>query len=202
MQKFKHCIVDLLSWGLLGVLFICLPILLSRQWHEPQGIDWWNWLQGNLGYSVFAFLLVLFVFALLVFKLKNKLASDHQQEDQVQQLDSMTDMLISLAFGVGVIWTAIGMRNALVNGLGNIGEHMADGGNAFVVLERLVDGGILVALSTTIVGGVLGYMMRLSKSVLLGRKLHQFYSELDNRVFDTLAEDVSEIKRVLLRKGV
>jgi hypothetical protein len=42
-------------------------------------------------------------------------------------------------------------------------------------LERLVDGGILVALSTTIVGGVGGYLMRLVKAMLVGAALHEYY---------------------------
>jgi hypothetical protein len=43
------------------------------------------------------------------------------------------------------------------------------------VLQRLVEGGILTALTTTIVGGVGGYVMRVIKSSLLGTRLSKFY---------------------------
>ena len=39
------------------------------------------------------------------------------------------------------------------------------------MLERMIDGGILLALSTTIFGGVGGYMMRVYKAVTLGARL-------------------------------
>jgi hypothetical protein len=40
-----------------------------------------------------------------------------------------------------------------------------------------VDGGILTALTTTIVGGIGGYMMRVIKSSYLGTKLSRYYEE-------------------------
>ena len=45
------------------------------------------------------------------------------------------------------------------------------------MLQRLVDGGILLALSTTIVGGVGGYLMRVIKTVLVGAPLRRCYAE-------------------------
>jgi hypothetical protein len=39
----------------------------------------------------------------------------------------------------------------------------------------MVDGGILLALSTTIVGGIGGYLMRAIKSISLGRQLNAVY---------------------------
>ncbi|MGI9260818.1 MAG: hypothetical protein ACR2QR_02210, partial [Woeseiaceae bacterium] len=46
---------------------------------------------------------------------------------------------------------------------------------AFAMLQRLVDGGILLALSTTIFGGVGGYVMRVFKSMTLGAELQRQY---------------------------
>ena len=43
------------------------------------------------------------------------------------------------------------------------------------MLKRLVDGGILLALSTTIFGGIGGYLMRVYKSIALGSALQQRY---------------------------
>jgi len=60
------------------------------------------------------------------------------------------------------------------------------------VLQRLVDGGILTALTTTIVGGIGGYMMRVTKSSLLGTRLSRYYEEHEqhhaNRVEALLGE--------------
>jgi len=60
----------------------------------------------------------------------------------------------TLFFGVGVVWTAIGMRSALLSALGGLDQSAAAELGAFEILRRLVDGGILLALSTTIVGVV------------------------------------------------
>jgi len=95
-----------------------------------------------------------------------------------------------LFFGTGVIWTAIGMRSALIFALGDRDIALQQG--AFAMLERLVDGGILLALSTTIFGGVGGYIMRVYKTVTLGTRLQQQY--------DAAARaDTSEMRASLLR---
>jgi hypothetical protein len=60
------------------------------------------------------------------------------------------------------------------------------------MLERMIDGGILLALSTTIFGGVGGYVMRVYKTILLGTQLQQQY--------DTAARaDTSEMRASLDR---
>jgi hypothetical protein len=48
-----------------------------------------------------------------------------------------------------------------------------------MVLQRLVDGGILTALSTTILGGVGGYLMRVTKGLYLGARLNRYYEAQD-----------------------
>ena len=65
------------------------------------------------------------------------------------------------------------MRAALIAALGD--PSGMDGKGAFIVLQRLVDGGILLALSTTIVGGIGGYLMRVVKALAVGRYLGVFY---------------------------
>ena len=79
----------------------------------------------------------------------------------------------------GVIWTAVGMRSALQSALGDPDGALTD--TASNVLRKLVDGGILLALTTTIVGGVGGYLMRLGKTVLVGAGLQDFYEETNRR---------------------
>ncbi len=83
-------------------------------------------------------------------------------------------------FGVGVIWTAVGMESALVQALDGVGHGPeAAGLSASGLLERLVNGGLLLALSTTIFGGVFGYLFRLLKVVLLGRAWDKFILQED-----------------------
>ena len=92
----------------------------------------------------------------------------------VVKLDQLSDVWINLFVGIGVIWTAVGMRSALQAALGDPGDALSD--SAGSVLHKLVDGGILLALTTTIVGGVGGYLMRLVKTMVVGARLQTFYS--------------------------
>ena len=85
-----------------------------------------------------------------------------------------------------MIWTAIGMRGALLEGLGNLNAHSAAKLGAFSILQRLVDGGILLALSTTIVGAVGGYLLRLVKSLAVGTQVRAYYSRLANQQADAV----------------
>jgi len=150
------------------------------------------WLTRNLGMSVVPFGITL---ALYINNLQ-RLAwhVDHGSPlDEVAQFEHLTDVWTSLFFGIGVIWTAIGMRSALLFALGDPGAA-ADMG-AFVVLQRLVDGGILTALTTTILGGIGGYLMRVTKSFFLGARLSRYYEEQDQRQsarVERLLQDIRE----------
>lgn len=135
---------------------------------------WFGWIDHNLGLSVPVFIVVMLLFHLTLSELGARVA-DQDSPDRVAQLDHLADIWISLFFGTGVIWTAIGMRNALLFALGDPVSSVGDG--AMALLQRMVDGGILVALSTTIVGGVGGYLMRLVKTVQCGAGLRRFYAE-------------------------
>ena len=110
--------------------------------------------------------------------------------NEIIQLDHLTDIWTTLFFGTGVIWTAIGMRSALLFALGEPDATLQAG--AFAVLQRLVDGGILLALSTTIFGGIGGYLLRVYKSMAIGGMLQERY--------DTAARaDTSDMKASLRR---
>jgi hypothetical protein len=78
------------------------------------------------------------------------------------------------------------MRGALLEGLGNLNAHSAAKLGAFSILQRLVDGGILLALSTTIVGAVGGYLLRLVKSLAVGTQVRAYYSRLANQQADAV----------------
>lgn len=138
----------------------------------PDFAEWLTWIYDNLGSSlpVFAILLLAFVVSLR----RLRIYVDEQRSiNEIVQLDHLTDIWTTLFFGTGVIWTAIGMRGALLFALGDVDATIQQG--AFAVLKRMVDGGILLALSTTIFGGIGGYLMRVCKSILLGAALQEQY---------------------------
>lgn len=137
-----------------------------------------HWLESNLGHSVWLFAVVLTVY---VFNLRrlNEILQDKPDFKQVVELDQLSDVWTHLFVGIGVIWTAVGMRSALQAALGDPGEALVD--TAGSVLQKLVDGGILLALTTTIVGGVGGYLMRLAKTMIAGAALQDYYDALARR---------------------
>ena len=160
----------------------------------PDLGDWLAWTYTNLGTSipVFAILLLAFFFSLR--RLRSHLEND-RPIDEVVQLDHLTDIWTTLFFGTGVIWTAIGMRSALLFALGDPDATIQQG--AFAVLERMVDGGILLALSTTIFGGVGGYLMRVFKSISLGAALQKHYDRAARVDTSVMCESLQRIEQHL-----
>ncbi len=160
----------------------------------PDLGDWLAWTYTNLGTSipVFAILLLAFFFSLR--RLRSYLEND-RPIDEVVQLDHLTEIWTTLFFGTGVIWTAIGMRSALLFALGDPDATIQQG--AFAVLERMVDGGILLALSTTIFGGVGGYLMRVFKSISLGAALQKHYDRAARIDTSVMCESLQRIEQHL-----
>ena len=134
--------------------------------------SWLEWAYTNLGSSIPVFAVLLIAFFVTLGRLRKSL-DDDRAVNQIVQLDHLTEIWTTLFFGTGVIWTAIGMRSALIFALGDRETALSEG--AFAMLERMIDGGILLALSTTIFGGVGGYMMRVYKTVSLGADLQHRY---------------------------
>ena len=160
------------------------------QW--PQIDEWLRWTYVNLGSSIPAFSILLGLFVLHMRELNKHLKSGRSVED-ITRLDQLTETWMSRFFGVGVIWTAIGMRGALLFALGDPDETIQAG--AFAVLQRMVDGGILLALSTTIFGGIGGYLMRVIKTITLGNDLQRFYeahTREDSAITQQLLEQIDE----------
>jgi len=151
--------------------------------------EWLVWAYINLGSSIPVFAGLLLAYFITLGRLRSSLGTS-KPVNQIVQLDHLTDIWTTLFFGTGVIWTAIGMRSALIFALGD--RDMALQQGAFAMLERMVDGGILLALSTTIFGGVGGYLMRVYKTVTLGAALQQQY---DNAA----RADTSEMRQSLHR---
>ena len=151
--------------------------------------QWLLWAYTNLGSSIPVFAMLLLAFFVTLGRLRRFLDAA-MPVNQIVQLDNLADIWTTLFFGTGVIWTAIGMRSALIYALGD--RDMALQQGAFAMLERMVDGGILLALSTTIFGGVGGYLMRVYKTVTLGAILQQQYD-------DAARADTSEMRQSLER---
>jgi len=138
----------------------------------PNFGDWSEWATMNLGSSIPVFATLILAYFFTLGRLRN-LLDDNGSLDRIVQLDHLTDIWTTLFFGTGVIWTAIGMRSALIFALGD--PDSAVGQDASAILERMVEGGILLALSTTIFGGIGGYLMRVYKAVSLGTSLQRHY---------------------------
>ncbi len=161
--------------GLIGVYLLMVLDIVSVSVVDTPGLRAVSeWTRRNLGLSVLPFGITLGLYFHSLRALARRLA-DSAPANEVGQLEHLTDVWTSLFFGIGVIWTAIGMRSALLYALGE--PAVAAQSGAFAVLTRLVDGGILTALTTTIVGGIGGYLMRVLKSSYLGTKLSRYYEE-------------------------
>jgi len=161
-----------------------------------------EWCRRNLGLSVLPFGITLGLYIHSLRSLQKRLDDKHPL-DEISQLEHLNDVWTSLFFGIGVIWTAIGMRSALLYALGDPGVAAEAG--AYAVLQRLVDGGILTALTTTIAGGIGGYVMRVIKSSLLGTRLSRFYEEQEqhhaNRVEALLSDICDSIDCAMARNS-
>ncbi len=151
--------------------------------------DWVHWAYINLGSSMPVFAALLLAYFVTLGRLREALQHD-RAINQIVQLDHLTDIWTTLFFGTGVIWTAIGMRSALLFALGDRDAALQQG--AFAMLERMIDGGILLALSTTIFGGLGGYLMRVYKTLSLGSALQRRY--------DTAARADTSAMRASLRR--
>lgn len=165
--------------GLIGVYLLIVLDIISVSVVDTPGLQAVSeWTRRNLGLSVLPFGITLALYVHSLRTLARRL-DDNSPQNEVGQLEHLTDVWTSLFFGIGVIWTAIGMRSALLYAIGD--PAVAAQSGAFAILTRLVDGGILTALTTTIVGGIGGYLMRVTKSSYLGTKLSRYYEELEQR---------------------
>ncbi len=181
--------------GAAAILYILARTRLISFPGEQHVGDWMHWAYANLGSSIPVFAVLLIAFFETLRRLRMAL-ENAQPLNEIVQLDHLTDIWTTLFFGTGVIWTAIGMRSALLFALGDPSNGLQDG--AYIILRRMVDGGILVALSTTIFGGVGGYLMRVYKSVTVGSVLQHCYDKAaradTSRMRDTLERIEGHLK--------
>lgn len=160
----------------------------------PNIAPWLDWAFANLGMSIPVFAAILVAYVVGLRRLRARLDGE-RPINEIVQLDQLTDMWTTLFFGTGVIWTAIGMRSALLFALGDPDTTIQQG--AFAVLQKMVDGGILLALSTTIFGGVGGYLMRVYKSITMGTRLQQRYDKAARVDTSSMRESLERIEKRL-----
>ncbi len=153
-----------------------------------------RWVFNNLGWSLPVFALLLCLYVASLFKLRHQLAIGASVE-KIAQCDHLVDTWTSLFFGVGVIWTAIGMRSALVFALGDPEATLGLG--AYDILDRMVQGGILVALSTTIVGGIGGYLLRVIKTLTVEPEIKRYYDNAANAPGNRIQATLSSMEGLL-----
>jgi hypothetical protein len=152
-------------------------VLLADAWggqfpKSAQGVT--NWLALNLGYSAPLFCVALLFVIHSMACLLEELGKDKCCSSRTFHLEHRVDIGISLLFGIGVLFTAIGIRDALTTAID--GEAAATNGGD--VLALLVNGGILSAMTTTVVGGALGYSLRVIKVLVTGEKLEKVHTRM------------------------
>ncbi len=160
-----------------------------------------GWISSNLGHSVWFFSTVLVIFLMQLLRLQRLLKQPADTVDPVEisRLDQLLDVWGQVFIGIGVIWTAIGMRGALQAALSDPASALTD--TAGNVLRDLVDGGILLALSTTILGAIGGYAMRLMKTAAVGAELHSYYSSREQQEVSALLQATERIEARLSSTG-
>ena len=183
------------GWGIgSGVVlaFVGLLVAAPADPDDASRMLLGSWLTTNLGHSIWLFGVVFTLYIMNLQRLR-QILSGNPALREVVELDQLLDVWIHLFVGIGVIWTAVGMRSALQAALGEPGQALVD--SAGSVLQKLVDGGILLALTTTIVGGIGGYLMRLGKAMTVGANLIGYYADHQHADMRTLIEVTRRIER-------
>jgi len=136
----------------------------------------------HLRLSIVPFGVLLLIYAYLVDKIRWLLGQQGTRLSRLTYYDRLLNTTIATFFGVGVIWTAIGMETALMQALDSVGQgkEAVSKLGAWGLLERLVNGGLLLALSTTVFGGACGYVLRMLKIVLIGSQWDRFVLNEDS----------------------
>ena len=169
----KSTLLILLFSLLWSILFLCLGIFggwvtlsVSAEWLIHPAVA----LYRHLRLSIVPFGCLFLLYFYLVYRIRLSLGKNKPELSELTYYDRLLNTTISMFFGIGVIWTAVGMETALMQALEGINQGQRSSNlTAFGLLERLVNGGLLLALSTTIFGGIFGYLLRLLKVILLGR---------------------------------
>jgi len=160
-------------------------------------IEMLHWCYENLGLSLIPFVITALLYGVYLRRLGRLLDGDESPSDKISAAEEKVDLLTNIFFGIGVIWTAIGMRNALLSSLGNMDAELAAQKGAFYILTQLIDGGILLALSTTIFGGIGGYFLRMIKLWSMGARLTEYAERQYSKEKSDVVQRLDQIIRLL-----
>ncbi|WP_067620767.1 hypothetical protein [Dissulfuribacter thermophilus] len=148
----------------LGIFSGILTVTASQAWLlNPLAFVY-----RHLRMSVVPFGALLMLYGWLIARIRGILMEEEVDLARLSYYDRLLNTTIATFFGVGVIWTAVGMESALMHALDGISGGDATSLTAWGLLKELVNGGLLLALSTTVVGGVCGYLLKMLKIVLIG----------------------------------
>jgi len=174
----------------------------------PQINDLFALVYYHLQGSIVPFSIVLLCYVFSFKKIVTILEEKDVNICDVQSWKHLNEAFIELFFGIGVIWTAIGMESALTGALGGFNEQMAKSLGAWAILKKLLDGGIITALSTTIVGGSGGYLMRITNKYFLNPKIAKVRDNKNNEYakkfignLEDINENLIDLKRCILLDG-
>jgi hypothetical protein len=117
------------------------------------------WVETNLGSSWIPFSVIGILYGTSLLGARQRLRAWSDAPHGWTSSVGTLQLWSSTFFGIGVLWTAVGMRGAMIYSLGDLGPAGPAGTTAFELMNRLVNGGVLTALTTTIVGGAGSYLM-------------------------------------------
>jgi len=155
---------------------------------------------ANLGSSIYFFSGNIILYTIACLMLTKALGRKPATYYEINFWNTAVNLSVSLFFGIGVLYTAVGMQRAFQMALGNINQELVVSMGPWGVLERLVKGGFLMALITTIVGGALGYILRLVKFMVFGKKLIMIKNEHDDLNSQRIIEKLSAIENIISEK--
>ena len=130
--------------GAIGVLISAAALLYMANMSEfvaisvlkiPTIQQMLSWTYANLRMSVIPFFLAFLFYCHSLWRLKRFLKDQCVSAEKIAQTEHLVDIWINLFFGIGVIWTAIGMRGALLVGLGDLDAESAAKLGAFSILR-------------------------------------------------------------------
>ncbi|MFC1812784.1 hypothetical protein ACFL03_08835 [Thermodesulfobacteriota bacterium] len=131
-------------------------------------------------------------------KLRNELEKRPRDPVEIEYWDHKSNLAISLSFAIGIGYTAYGMMRALYTTLHDLPGNLEQV-DALELLNGLVEGGIILALATTIAGMIIGYSMRFIKYDTVGRDLIKYSTEVSIRTVNNFEKQFTDIYKTLLR---
>jgi hypothetical protein len=167
-----------------------------------------GWIETNLGSSLYVFMFVFILFIIEIFRFI-QLFSPYRNHTLLPESHHLTEFMAiqqramiwaNVFITIGVIATAWGMRDALLFALGNLDAEAANKLGAFGILTRLINGGVLLALTTTVVGGVGGYLMRITTAIVLNQPLMKINHRISQLSRDQLFCHLESIDHQLSQK--